>query len=160
MVTWSHEAEIATIDSGSSISYSITAEVEGTDPITMEPVIETVDDLLYEEATDENEILPDDIIVQENGTSVDISGTISANAPFIEIAYSDNGEEIIVDSIDDIPFSSKVTKLIPSLTEYKYFKWRVYSESDEEVDRTFTLSVRVSWNDARDTIINLVGEIV
>jgi len=159
MITWSHEAAIATVDSGSIISFSISAENEMTDPITMEPVIESVSDLKYEKAQQETEVLPDHISIQENGTSVDISGTIKANAPFIEMAYSDNGEHVYVDKIEDIPSGAKPTKLIPSPTEYKYFRWRVYSESNSEADRTFTLTVIVSWDDAKQTIIKLVGEI-
>lgn len=159
MIIWSHEQEITTVQSGSTISFSISVLIEGVDPITMQPVSDPVTDLKYEKATDSTEVLPDNISIIENGTSVDISGVVEAPASFISIAYSKDGKNVFVDSIDDIPKGSKPTELVPSSVQYKYFKWRIYSESNEDVDRLFTLIVIVTWNDAKDTIIRIVGEI-
>jgi hypothetical protein len=159
--TWSHEADIATINSDDAINFTISVEKESIDPITQETVIELVNGLQLEQIeTDEIELLPDDVVISESGTSVSLVGPVKADARFIEMAYSLEGDERPVDEIEEIPFGSKVFKLIPDDKEYKYFKWRVFSESDLAMpQRIFTLAVRMSWDSANKTIKRLASEI-
>jgi hypothetical protein len=162
---WSHIAQIGTIGSGDSISFTIFVERIEIDPITE---LETRTKLVvfYEPVINEEqrlEELPETVSVYDTGTEINISGDVNAQADFIDMAYSVDGESRTVDNISDIPFGAKVHKLIPSSEEYKYYMWRVFSNDAEDdnllVERTFTLEVTIRWDSANIAIKKLASEI-
>ena len=163
---WSHIAQIATIDSGDSISFTIFVERIEVDPITMVET-RTKLDVTYEPIINEPqrlEELPETVSVSDTGTDIDISGVVNAQAEFIDMAYSVDGDSRTVQNISDIPSGAKVHKLIPSSEEYKYYMWKVFANDAEDddflVERTFTLKARITWDAANTTIKKLASEIV
>jgi len=163
--TWSDPSAIGSINSGDSINYNIFVDKEYTDEITMLPVVERMGDLRFEQIIEtEDDLLPKNISISINDMNVIISGNVNAPAPFVELAFSVQGDPRYVSSVDDIPKGSKVFKAIPDSSEYKYFRWKVYTydQAFEEsilVERIFTLQVRVSWEQAKQTILRLAREI-
>jgi hypothetical protein len=161
---WSHIEQIATINSGDSISFTIFVERIEIDTITQEE-IRTKLDVSYGHIINKEtnlEDFPDTVNVSDDGVFINISGKVDADAVFVEKAYSVSGVSREVQTIEDIPFGGKVHKLIPSSDEYKYFKWKIFAgsiENDDYVEREFTLAVRVSWDAANKTIIKLASEI-
>jgi hypothetical protein len=163
---WSHIAQIATIDSGDSISFTIFVERIEVDPIT-EVETRTKLDVTYEPIINEPqrlEELPETVSVSDDGVEVIMSGIVNAQAEFIDMAYSVDGDSRTVQNISDIPSGAKVHKLIPSSEEYKYYMWKVFANDAEDddflVERTFTLKARITWDAANKTIKKLASEIV
>ena len=163
---WSHIAQIATIDSGDSISFTIFVERIEVDPIT-EVETRTKLDVTYEPIINEPqrlEELPETVSVSDDGVEVIMSGIVNAQAEFIDMAYSVDGDSRTVQNISDIPSGAKVYKLIPSSEEYKYYMWKVFANDAEDddllVERTFTLKARITWDAANTTIKKLASEIV
>jgi len=163
---WSHIAQIATIDSGDSISFTIFVERIEVDPIT-EVETRTKLDVTYEPIINEPqrlEELPETVSVSDDGVEVIISGIVDAQAYFTDMAYSVDGDSRTVQNISDIPSGAKVHKLIPSSEEYKYYMWKVFANDAEDddflVERTFTLKARITWDAANKTIKKLASEIV
>jgi len=163
---WSHIAQIATIDSGDSISFTIFVERIEVDPIT-EVETRTKLDVTYEPIINEPqrlEELPETVSVSDDGVEVIMSGIVNAQAEFIDMAYSVDGDSRTVQNISDIPSGAKVHKLIPSSEEYKYYMWKVFANDAEDddllVERTFTLKARITWDAANTTIKKLASEIV
>ena len=163
---WSHIAQIATIDSGDSISFTIFVERIEVDPIT-ELETRTKLDVTYEPIINEPqrlEELPETVSVSDDGVEVIMSGIVNAQAEFIDMAYSVDGDSRTVQNISDIPSGAKVHKLIPSSEEYKYYMWKVFANDAEDddllVERTFTLKARITWDAANTTIKKLASEIV
>ena len=163
---WSHIAQIATIDSGDSISFTIFVERIEVDPITMVET-RTKLDVTYEPIINEPqrlEELPETVSVSDDGVEVIMSGIVNAQAEFIDMAYSVDGDSRTVQNISDIPSGAKVHKLIPSSEEYKYYMWKVFANDAEDddllVERTFTLKARITWDAANTTIKKLASEIV
>lgn len=159
MYEWSHEAAIDTINSGDSINYLIEVDSSTPDPLNpLTPIVTPITNLQFESIGDE---LPDTVTITNNSNSILIEGTVDASAIFESIAYSVNGNSIPVDTIDELPEGAEVHNMVPENTRYKYYIWRVYADDNGTlVERTFTLTVIVSWNAARAMIIQKVGEIV
>ena len=162
---WSHIAQIATIDSGDSISFTIFVERIEVDPITMVET-RTKLDVTYEPIINESqrlEELPETVAVADDGVEVIMSGIVDAQAYFTDMAYSVDGNSRTVQNISDIPSGAKVHKLIPSSEEYKYYMWKVFANDAEDdllIERTFTLKARITWDAANKTIKKLASEIV
>ena len=162
---WSHIAQIATIDSGDSISFTIFVERIEVDPITMVET-RTKLDVTYEPIINEPqrlEELPETVVVADDGVEVIMSGIVDAQAYFTDMAYSVDGNSRTVQNISDIPSGAKVHKLIPSSEEYKYYMWKVFANDAEDdllIERTFTLKARITWDAANKTIKKLASEIV
>ena len=163
---WSHIAQIATIDSGDSISFTIFVERIEFDTIT-ELETRTKLDVTYEPIINEPqrlEELPETVAVADDGVEVIMSGIVDAQAYFTDMAYSVDGNSRTVQNISDIPSGAKVHKLIPSSEEYKYYMWKVFANDAEDddllVERTFTLKARITWDAANTTIKKLASEIV
>lgn len=159
---WSHPSDLGIIQSGTNISYQISVQVEQMDPITMEMELVDITDLIYEEVDNgEDDSLLDHILISDGGSTVSITGILESEADIVDIGYTiEDGKEQKVDEVDDIPFGSDVCTLIPSMVEYKYFKWIVYSKSQpDEISREFSLRVRTSWTQAKQTVSRLVEEI-
>lgn len=166
---WSLQPDLGTVDKDDSVSYSISVErVETTNaiPPETEDTVERydVDDLKFEQIIEtEDDYLPDGITIDVGDILVSVSGIINTPVQFIDLAYSNQGVTYDVDTIDEIPKGSRAYKLVPDDSEYKYYYWRVYAiddeNNDELVERTFTLRVQLSFDDAKQTIKKIVSEI-
>jgi hypothetical protein len=167
---WSLSPELGIVDANTSVSFTISVErIETTANIIPEdpPTVQRfdVDALQFEQIIQtENDLLPDKINININSTTVIVAGIINTPVQFIDIAYSNEGVSYPVDAISDIPKGAKAYKLIPDDKEIKDYYWKVFAVDDENGDlliqRTYHLQVRLSFNDAKQTIQRIVSEIL
>jgi hypothetical protein len=166
---WSHPSNIASINSGDSVSFDILVErVEETAPIGIEtePTVERflISELKFEQiVVDESDFLPEGVVITNNNTNVDITGAVVVPPQFISIAYAAQGVSYNIESVEELPQGARAFELIPDPSPYKYYVWRIWAiDTDNEdllVQRTFTLTVSIDFDDIQTVIKRVVSEI-